>query len=37
MVRANNLSELININNEFKNAINLYLNLNDEEKILTYD
>lgn len=36
MVRANNLSELININNEFKNAINLYLNLNDEEKILSY-
>ncbi|MBP1925267.1 hypothetical protein J2Z76_001124 [Sedimentibacter acidaminivorans] len=32
----NNLSEIIKVNNNFKNAINLYLNLNNIDKISSY-
>ena len=33
---AEKLSEIVGFNNEFKNAINLYLNLNKKDKIKSY-
>jgi len=30
------LSDIVRINSNFKNAINLYLNLNKEDKIASY-
>lgn len=36
MVKIKSLNEIIEINNSFKTAINLYLNLNKAEKLLKY-
>lgn len=36
MILANNLNEIVSFNSEFRNAINLYLNLNNKEKVLSY-
>ena len=36
MKKATCLNDIISVNADFKNAINLYLNLNDKDKILSY-
>lgn len=36
MTMAKNLKDVISLNKDFKSAINLYLNLNKKEKILSY-
>ncbi len=36
MANINRLSDIISVNESFKNAINLYLNLNKKDKILSY-
>lgn len=36
MTNINRLSDIISVNESFKNAINLYLNLNKKDKILSY-
>lgn len=36
MANINKLSDIVNVNENFRNAINLYLNLNKKDKILSY-
>ena len=36
MMELRNLSEVIKLNGNFKNAVNIYLNLNQKDKILSY-